>query len=136
MAFQKISGPSPRRAGNGFEFQKSGPEWLKKLGGFHSIQYLVLRERHTENAYDGEYVDFFPERGAFECAGCGLPLYAAASKIQDPSDDGWPTFDKVLCSKARGSHVGVEMETDGRRLEIICKGCGGHLGHVTYDGEH
>merc|ERR1712129_62563 len=71
--------------GNGFEVQKSDKEWRKQLGidGFR-----MLRLKATELPNTGKYNKLFPESGIFRCAGCALPLFSSAAKLQSTS--GWP----------------------------------------------
>ncbi len=92
-------------------------------------QRHVLREKGTERAFSGEYVDFF-ENGTYACAGCGVLLFSSENKFD--SHCGWPSFDDIANSEA------VELQEDAthemRRTEVLCKSCGGHLGHVFPDG--
>jgi len=92
-------------------------------------QRHVLREKGTERAFSGEYVDFF-ENGTYVCAGCGVLLFSSENKFD--SHCGWPSFDDIANSEA------VELQEDAthemRRTEVLCKSCGGHLGHVFPDG--
>jgi peptide-methionine (R)-S-oxide reductase len=111
-----------------FPVVKTDEEWREELD---ANEYTVLREKGTELAGTGEYDKFFPKKheGHFCCRGCGQPLYSADSKFN--SGCGWPAFDKCY----KGALV---TEVDGslgmRRIEIMCSGCGGHLGHV-FEGE-
>ena len=92
-------------------------------------EYYILRQKGTERPGTGKYNKFYPEDGHFVCAGCGKPLYSAAAKFD--SGCGWPAFDKIVDGA-------VVTQTDTsmgmRRVEIMCAGCGGHLGHV-FEGE-
>ena len=101
---------------------RSDAEWRKSLT---AEQYNILRRKGTEYPGTGGYNDFAPAQGHFCCAGCGQPLYSAASKFA--SGCGWPAFDKIVTGA-------VVTETDRSlgmsRVEILCSGCGGHLGHV------
>jgi len=106
---------------------KKMPEdyWKKKLT---SEQYNVLREKGTEAPFSGKFYKNF-ENGMYECAGCGNPLFSSETKFD--SDCGWPSFDKSL-------EGNVEFHNDNsfgmRRVEVVCKNCGGHLGHIFDDG--
>jgi peptide-methionine (R)-S-oxide reductase len=92
-------------------------------------QYNILRNKGTEYPGTGEYNKLYPKDGHFACAGCGQPLYSAASKFD--SGCGWPAFDKIVT----GAVVTDTDRTLGMtRVEIMCSGCGGHLGHV-FEGE-
>ena len=87
----------------------------------------VLDNKGTEPR-GGHYDKFYPTQGYFACKKCGNPLYSAVAKFA--SGCGWPAFDK--CYK---NAIDAVMETDGsRRIEIKCKKCGGHMGHV-FEGE-
>jgi methionine-R-sulfoxide reductase len=86
----------------------------------------VIIDKGTEPAFSGKYEDFF-EEGTYVCRQCGAPLYISKSKFK--SGCGWPSFDDEI--------LGAVMrlpDKDGIRMEIVCSGCGGHLGHV-FEGE-
>jgi peptide-methionine (R)-S-oxide reductase len=105
--------------------QKTDSEWRETLT---PQQYKVLRGHGTEppgsSALNVEKRD-----GTFACAGCGQPLFSADTKFE--SGTGWPSFFKPL----EGS---VETTSDRSlgmtRVEVHCKNCGGHLGHLFPDG--
>ena len=100
-------------------------EWREKLT---PEQYRVLREKGTEPAFTGEYVDHH-ESGMYTCAGCGAELFASDAKFD--SGTGWPSFDSALSGA-------VEFHEDTshgmKRTEVTCAKCGGHLGHIFDDG--
>ena len=109
-----------------YPVKKSEEEWRHELA---PETFYILREKGTERPGTGKYDKFYPKDGHFACAGCGTPLYSAASKFD--SGCGWPAFDKIV----KGSVVTQTDNSFGmRRVEIMCAGCGGHLGHV-FDGE-
>lgn len=100
--------------------------WKNKLT---SDQYHILREKGTEQAFTGKYVDNH-DSGMYECAACGAPLFSSEAKFD--SGTGWPSFDKP----ENLEHV--ELQEDNsfgmKRTEVICKNCGSHLGHLFNDG--
>lgn len=105
---------------------KSDEEWKSVLSPF---QYQVLRESATERAFTGEYYDT-KDTGVYYCAGCGDLLFRSDTKFD--SGCGWPSFFEPTSEK---SIVYKEDATLGMtRTEVICGGCGGHLGHVFKDG--
>ena len=109
-----------------FQVERSEQEWREMLS---PEQYNILRNKGTEYPGTGEYNKLYPKDGHFACAGCGQPLYSAASKFD--SGCGWPAFDKIVT----GAVVTDTDRTLGMtRVEIMCSGCGGHLGHV-FEGE-
>jgi peptide-methionine (R)-S-oxide reductase len=99
--------------------------WKEKLT---PEQYKVLREKGTEQAFTGEYDKLFDE-GKYKCAGCGALLFTSDTKYD--SGCGWPAFfDANKENIETKEDVGFGM----KRIEVMCKKCGGHLGHVFDDG--
>jgi peptide-methionine (R)-S-oxide reductase len=88
----------------------------------------VLRHEDTETPFTSPLNDEH-RAGIFACAGCALPLFSSKTKFN--SGTGWPSFWQPL-PKA------VETRADGslgfERIEVHCRRCGGHLGHVFDDG--
>ncbi|XP_043710505.1 peptide methionine sulfoxide reductase B5-like isoform X2 [Telopea speciosissima] len=103
--------------------QKSEEEWQAILS---PEQFRILRQKGTEFPGTGEYDKFFGE-GIYNCAGCGTPLYRSTTKFD--SGCGWPAFFEGLPGA-----INRTADPDGRRIEITCAACGGHLGHV-FKGE-
>ncbi len=100
--------------------------WKKKLS---SEQYHVLREKGTEMPFTGKYVHI-KESGMYSCAACGTTLFSSTAKFD--SGTGWPSFDDPATKDA------IELKEDAslgmKRIEVTCKKCKGHLGHLFDDG--
>jgi peptide-methionine (R)-S-oxide reductase len=115
----------PAHAARAYEIALSDAEWQKRL---KPDQYQVLRQAGTERPYSSP-LNKEKRTGQFNCAGCALPLFSSATKFE--SGTGWPSFWKPL-DKA------VVEESDTtlfmKRTEVLCRRCGGHLGHVFDDG--
>ena len=99
--------------------QLNAQEMKKELTAFEKS---VIIDKGTEAPHTGEYYDFF-EKGTYHCRQCDAPLYRSDDKFQ--TGCGWPSFDDEI----EGAVKRVP-DPDGRRTEIICANCGGHLGHV------
>ncbi|MFN4088248.1 MAG: peptide-methionine (R)-S-oxide reductase MsrB [Alphaproteobacteria bacterium] len=121
----RLLGRDPGGPRPAFPFALDDTEWRRRLS---PAQHRVLREHGTERAGTSP-LDREKRAGTFHCAGCGRPLFAAATKFD--SGTGWPSFWQPL----EGA-VG-ESEDDSlfmKRTEVHCADCGGHLGHVFPDG--
>ncbi|MHA2029008.1 MAG: peptide-methionine (R)-S-oxide reductase MsrB [Candidatus Hodarchaeales archaeon] len=106
--------------------EKPDEEWKKKLT---SEQYRILREKGTERAFTGMFWNHF-EEGIYRCAGCDAPLFDSDTKYD--SSCGWPSFYQSLDDKNIDKHV--DKSFGMVRIEVTCKNCGGHLGHIFDDG--
>lgn len=111
--------------------QLSDEEWQQKLT---PEQYHVLREKGTEAPFSGQLLAN-QATGEYKCAACGSLIFKSDAKYESgtPGLSGWPSFSEVASSDA------VELKEDNswgmQRTEVICKTCGGHLGHLFDDAD-
>lgn len=115
-----------------FEVEYTQAEWRERLS---PAQFAVLRQRRTEHAWSNHlHNEASPllnedRAGSYNCAGCGLGLYR--SEVKYDSETGWPSFWDAI--------EGAVLEYDDssffiRRTGLMCRRCGGHLGHLFEDG--
>ncbi len=107
-----------------FPVIKSDEEWKVQLS---PERFAVLRHAATEPAFTGALLHM-EDDGSYTCGGCGAVLFTSDQKFN--SGCGWPSFDAAagpVIEKVDRSHGMI-------RTEILCGGCGGHLGHVFDDG--
>ncbi|MEO5906336.1 MAG: peptide-methionine (R)-S-oxide reductase MsrB [Saprospiraceae bacterium] len=113
--------------GETFQFiSKSNDQWKAEMD---DLTYHVMREKGTERAYTGQYNENKKD-GVYTCNACKLPLFSSDAKFE--SGTGWPSFYQPIDK----THVLEETDaTSGmRRVEVLCRRCSGHLGHVFDDG--
>ncbi|MCX6743901.1 MAG: peptide-methionine (R)-S-oxide reductase MsrB [Candidatus Parcubacteria bacterium] len=105
---------------------KTEQEWKKELP---PEQYRVLREKGTESAFTGEYVNT-TDKGMYVCAACGNELFSSETKFD--AGCGWPSFWQAVDNKK------IILQPDNshgkQRTEVVCARCGSHLGHIFDDG--
>jgi peptide-methionine (R)-S-oxide reductase len=108
------------------KISKTSNEWKKILS---PEQYRVCRNKDTEPPFTGKYYDC-KEDGVYKCSCCGNKLFDSKTKFD--SGTGWPSFYKPIDDE------NIQYESDTSygmsRIEVMCKKCGAHLGHVFDDG--
>jgi peptide-methionine (R)-S-oxide reductase len=108
---------------------KTEAEWQKRLT---PLQYRVLRQKGTEAPFSGEHLER-SEKGMYVCAACGNQLFKSDTKFKSttPGLQGWPSFSEII------NAGNVELKDDNtagmQRIEVVCKKCGSHLGHLFDD---
>lgn len=105
---------------------KPPEEWK---AGLTDEQYDVCWRKGTERAFTGAYWDSH-EAGMYRCVCCGTELFSSDTKFD--SGTGWPSFwapvvQESVATSEDWSHL-------MRRVEVHCRKCGAHLGHVFEDG--
>jgi peptide-methionine (R)-S-oxide reductase len=105
---------------------KTDEEWKKAL---NPEQYHILRQKGTEAPFTGQYWNS-KEEGTYFCAGCGQALFNSSTKYA--SGCGWPSFWQELDKDRVDLHE--DFSFGMQRIEVTCRRCGGHLGHVFDDG--
>lgn len=105
---------------------KSEQEWREQLS---PEEYAVLRKAGTERPFTGEYTDT-ESIGVYQCRACGAELFRSDTKFE--SHCGWPSFYDPADTDAVLLREDTAMGM--RRIEVLCKSCHSHLGHV-FEGE-
>jgi peptide-methionine (R)-S-oxide reductase len=108
------------------KLEKTDAQWREHLT---PEQYEVTRRKGTERPFTGIYNDCKDE-GIYRCICCNAPLFSSGDKFD--SGSGWPSFTRP------GMENNLEMVADHshgmQRVEVSCRKCGAHLGHVFDDG--
>lgn len=104
--------------------QMSEQDWRLRLD---EMAYYVLRQKGTEYAFTGCYTDT-KTAGVYRCRGCHHELFDSDSKFH--SGCGWPSFDATLPNAVAEQ---TDLSHGMQRIEVLCRHCGGHLGHVFDD---
>jgi peptide-methionine (R)-S-oxide reductase len=111
---------------NSEQVELTDEQWRERLT---PEQYQVLRGQGTERPFTGEYVDMHDD-GTYHCAGCGAELFGSDTKFE--SGSGWPSFFEPAV--AANVETRIDRSHGMLRKEVVCRRCGGHLGHVFDDG--
>jgi peptide-methionine (R)-S-oxide reductase len=125
-----MTGGMGTRSKSGHDLGPLAPAERERLArGLSREERRVLLDHGTEPPFCGGLLDY-KEPGVYGCRLCGLPLFRSATKFE--SGTGWPSFyesvdaDHITCLSDRS--YGME------RVEVRCKRCDGHLGHLFPDG--
>ena len=108
-----------------YDVTRTEDEWQQMLT---PEQFQVLREHATERRGSSP-LNIEKRDGTFVCAGCGQSLFSSATKFE--SGTGWPSFWAPL---ADAVDTTIDRSYGMTRIEVHCKCCGGHLGHLFPDG--
>lgn len=108
-----------------YEITLSDAEWRKRLT---PAQYRTLREDATDNPANSPF-NKEKRAGVYSCAGCALPLFSSTTKFD--SGTGWPSFWQPM---PKATLTNTDTTLGMARVEVVCRRCGGHLGHVFDDG--
>jgi peptide-methionine (R)-S-oxide reductase len=122
----KVNSSEEVKSGQPTTPAKEKPKVSIEFNPLSDFEKYVILEKGTERPYVGQYTDTEAE-GTYICRQCNAALYASTSKFH--SGCGWPSFDDEI-----DGAVERHPDVDGLRVEIVCKNCQGHLGHV-FEGE-
>jgi peptide-methionine (R)-S-oxide reductase len=120
----RMGRPSQAIAGS-FKVEKTEAQWRALLT---PAQFAVLREEDTEPSGSSP-LNTEKRKGIFHCAGCDLAAYSSETKYE--SGTGWPSFWQSLPDAVGTKEDNTLFMT---RIEVHCRRCGGHLGHIFDDG--
>ena len=109
-----------------YKISKTDEDWKKQL---NQEQYDVCRNKGTEPPFTGIYWDS-KDKGTYNCLCCNITLFSSETKFD--SGTGWPSFYKPI-SEDNIEYV-KDYDFGMTRIEVNCKNCGAHLGHVFDDG--
>tara|TARA_B110000263_G_C15087923_1_gene409432 strand:- start:173 stop:568 length:396 start_codon:yes stop_codon:yes gene_type:complete len=109
-----------------YKISKTNDEWKSQLS---TEQFDVCRKKDTERPFTGIYYDC-KEKGTYNCLCCGASLFSSDTKFD--SGTGWPSFFKSLDNN--NIEYVEDVSYGMKRIEVNCKQCGSHLGHVFDDG--
>ena len=109
-----------------YKVNKTDEEWRQLLS---AEQYEVTRHKGTEPPFSGRYYAF-KVRGTYKCICCGNDLFSSEAKFE--SGTGWPSFWAPISEQS--IETAVDTSHGMVRVEVICRRCGAHLGHVFEDG--
>lgn len=108
---------------------KKMEEMEERKKALSADQYNVCFLKGTEPPFSGKYTDN-KEPGAYVCVVCGTELFSSDAKYD--SKTGWPSFDRPVVNERIGYEE--DLSYGMHRIEVTCKNCGSHLGHVFDDG--
>ena len=108
------------------EVSKTDAQWRAELD---PERYHILREAGTEAPFSGSLLSV-DEKGAYRCGACGAPLFASSEKFE--SHCGWPSFTHP--EEQENVRLLDDLSHGMQRVEVRCKRCDSHLGHVFDDG--
>ncbi len=100
--------------------------WVNEIKQLSDEEKHVIIDKGTQRPFVGKYTNE-KSNGIYTCKLCNTPLYDSSDKFD--SSCGWPSFDDAIDGAVKRI-----LDEDGRRIEIVCANCGGHLGHV-FEGE-
>lgn len=108
------------------KIKKSDDEWKQQLD---ADQFRIARQQGTEPAFTGKYYNH-KEKGIYNCACCGEPLFRSEEKYD--SGSGWPSYTGPVSANSVSEHR--DHSHGMTRVEVKCARCDAHLGHVFEDG--